>query len=95
MKSDLEKLYSHIADIEVAMMTTRRADGHLESRAMANQKPAGGADLSAALQEHLRFALDIYGPLTVHWFWQTPPDFPGPPWCSELDWAVADRAMAR
>ena len=29
MKSDLEKLYSHIADIEVAMMTTRRADGHL------------------------------------------------------------------
>ena len=57
--------------------------------------PAGGADLSAALQEHLRFALDIYGPLTVHWFWQTPPDFPGPPWCSELDWAVADRAMAR
>jgi hypothetical protein len=57
--------------------------------------PASGADLSAALQEHLRFALDVYGQLTVHWFWQTPPDFPGPPWCSELDWAVVDRDAAR
>ncbi|HZN41378.1 MAG TPA: hypothetical protein VFD82_21400 [Planctomycetota bacterium] len=57
--------------------------------------PASGADLSAALQDHLRFALDIYGPLTVHWFWQTPPGFPGPPWCSELDWAVVDRDVAR
>ena len=45
MKSDLEKLYSHIADIEVAMMTTRRADGHLQSRAMATQKRVLGADL--------------------------------------------------
>jgi len=45
MKTELEKFYSLIDDIEVAMMTTRRADGHLESRAMANQKPAGGADL--------------------------------------------------
>jgi general stress protein 26 len=27
------------------MMTTRRPDGHLESRAMANQKRAAGADL--------------------------------------------------
>lgn len=57
--------------------------------------PAGGADLSPALQEHLRFALDIYAPLLVHWFWQTPPDFPGPPWCSELDWAVVDRDGVR
>jgi hypothetical protein len=57
--------------------------------------PASGADLSAALQEHLRFALDIYAPLTVHWFWQTLPDSPGPPWCSELDWAVVDRDVAR
>ena len=45
MKSELEKLYSHIDDIEVAMMTTRRADGHLQSRAMATQKRAPGADL--------------------------------------------------
>ena len=45
MRDELEKLYSHIEDIEVAMMTTRRADGHLQSRAMATQKRAAGADL--------------------------------------------------
>ena len=45
MKQELEKLYSHIDDIEIAMMTTRRADGHLQSRAMATQKRAEGADL--------------------------------------------------
>jgi len=42
---DLETLYTHIDEIEIAMMTTRRADGHLQSRAMATQKRAGGADL--------------------------------------------------
>ena len=45
MKDELKLLYDMIDDLETAMMTTRRADGHLESRAMANQKPAGGADL--------------------------------------------------
>jgi general stress protein 26 len=45
MKSELEKLYAAIESIETAMMTTRRADGHLRSRAMANQKQADGADL--------------------------------------------------
>lgn len=45
MKDELGKLYSHIDDIEIAMMTTRRADGHLHSRAMATQKRASGADL--------------------------------------------------
>ena len=45
MKTELEKFYSLIDEIKVAMMTTRRADGHLESRAMANQKRASGADL--------------------------------------------------
>ena len=45
MKSELAKLYEHIDDIEIAMMTTRRADGHLQSRAMATQKRASGADL--------------------------------------------------
>ena len=45
MKTELEKFYGLIDDIQVAMMTTRRPDGHLESRAMANQKRAGGADL--------------------------------------------------
>jgi general stress protein 26 len=45
MNEELRKLYSHIDEIEVAMMTTRRADGHLQARAMATQKRADGADL--------------------------------------------------
>ena len=43
--SELDKLYEQIDDLEIAMMTTRRADGHLESRAMATQKRVPGADL--------------------------------------------------
>jgi len=45
MKTNLEKFYSLVEHIKIAMMTTRRPDGHLESRAMANQKQADGADL--------------------------------------------------
>ncbi len=45
MKTELDKFYGLVEDIKVAMMTTRRPDGHLESRAMANQKQADGADL--------------------------------------------------
>ena len=45
MKPELEQLYEMVDEIEVAMMTTRRPDGHLESRAMATQKRASGADL--------------------------------------------------
>lgn len=45
MESTLEKLYEQIDDIEIAMMTTRRTDGHLESRAMATQRRVAGADL--------------------------------------------------
>jgi general stress protein 26 len=45
MNQELQQLYEHIDDIEIAMMTTRRADGHLQSRAMATQKRAAGADL--------------------------------------------------
>jgi general stress protein 26 len=45
MSTELQKLYDLIEAIDTAMMTTRRADGHLRSRAMANQKPASGADL--------------------------------------------------
>lgn len=45
MKHELAKLYEHVDDIEIAMMTTRRQDGHLQSRAMATQKRAAGADL--------------------------------------------------
>ena len=45
MKSELEKFYAAIESIDTAMMTTRRQDGHMRSRAMANQKKAAGADL--------------------------------------------------
>jgi general stress protein 26 len=45
MDSEIEKFYAEIESIETAMMTTRRRDGHLRSRAMANQKRAPGADL--------------------------------------------------
>ena len=45
MNDELKKLYAMIDDLEIAMMTTRRADGHLVSRAMANQKHVPGADL--------------------------------------------------
>ena len=45
MKTELDKFYGLIDEIKIAMMTTRRPDGHLESRAMANQKRADGADL--------------------------------------------------
>jgi general stress protein 26 len=45
MKDELKKLHEMIEDLEIAMMTTRRPDGHLVSRAMANQKHAPGADL--------------------------------------------------
>ena len=43
--TELDTFYEMLEDIGVAMMTTRRPDGHLESRAMANQKRAAGADL--------------------------------------------------
>ena len=45
MRTELEALYEMIDDLEIAMLTTRRADGHLEARAMATQKRAAGADL--------------------------------------------------
>lgn len=45
MTGELDTFYELADDIEIGMMTTRRPDGHLRSRAMANQKRAGGADL--------------------------------------------------
>jgi general stress protein 26 len=45
MKTELDRLYSMIADLETAMLTTRRPDGNLVSRAMATQGQAPGADL--------------------------------------------------
>ena len=43
--AEMDQLFEHIDDIEIAMLTTRRPDGHLCSRAMATQKRAAGADL--------------------------------------------------
>lgn len=57
MKTELEKFYALVEKIEIAMMTTRRFDGHLRSRAMANQRRADGADLwfvAASGSEKLR-----------------------------------------
>jgi general stress protein 26 len=45
MNSELETLYELIDELDTAMLTTRRRDGYLVSRAMANQKRAPGADL--------------------------------------------------
>lgn len=41
----LGQLYELIDDIEIALMTTRRADGSLASRPMATQARAAGSDL--------------------------------------------------
>lgn len=41
----LEDLYKLIDGIEIAMFTTRRADGHLVSRPMATQERVTGTDL--------------------------------------------------
>src|SRR5689334_1579296 len=59
MTSDLEVLYSQIEDIEIAMMTTRRPDGHLQSRAMATQRRAAGADLWFVTADTTSAARDI------------------------------------
>ena len=45
MKKKLKQFYDMVEDIDTAMFTTRRRDGHLVSRPMANQAAAKGADL--------------------------------------------------
>lgn len=43
---DTKKQFDELLDsVGVGMMTTRASDGHMRSRAMANQKRADGADL--------------------------------------------------
>lgn len=44
-KKNLEQFYKLVDDIEIAMFTTRRSDGHLASRPMATQARSDGADL--------------------------------------------------
>jgi general stress protein 26 len=77
MATELELLYEHIDDIEIAMMTTRRSDGHLQSRAMATQRRASGADLwfvtadgspkLADLQQDPHVNLSYYKDRTREW----------------------------
>jgi general stress protein 26 len=45
MKKKLRDFYAMIENIDTAMFTTRRRDGRLVSRPMANQAAAAGADL--------------------------------------------------
>ena len=59
MQSELEKFYTAIESIDTAMLTSRRADGHLRSRAMANQKRAAGADLWFVCKEGTAKLADI------------------------------------
>ncbi len=61
MTTELDRFYALIDDLEIAMMTTRRPDGHLESRAMANQKRAAGADLWFVTGEGTAKLRDIEG----------------------------------
>ena len=61
MKTELEKFYDLIEDIDTAMMTTRRHDGHLRSRAMANQRRATGADLWFVTAEGTSKLADLSG----------------------------------
>jgi general stress protein 26 len=61
MRDELKQLYEMIDDIEIGMMTTRRPDGHLESRAMASQKHAPGADLWFVTGENTAKLRDLDG----------------------------------
>jgi chloramphenicol 3-O-phosphotransferase len=45
MVKKLDDLYDLIDGIEIAMFTTRRADGHLVSRPMQTQERTSGVDL--------------------------------------------------
>ncbi len=77
MNNELERFYALVDSIEIAMMTTRRPDGHLESRAMATQKRAAGADLRFVtadgsgklrdLQEDPHVNLSYYRDRTREW----------------------------
>ena len=57
--TELDTFYDLVEEIEIAMLTTKRPDGHLESRAMANQKRAAGADLWFVAAEGSRKLADI------------------------------------
>ena len=62
LEKKLDDLYKLIDGIEIAMVTTRRRDGHLVSRAMATQRRTTGADLwfmtNAETEKFEEIALD-------------------------------------
>ena len=62
MATELQTFYSAIESIDTAMMVTRRADGHMRARAMANQKRAGGADLWFVTKPELGDMHHLTGP---------------------------------
>ena len=45
LEKKLDDLYKLIDGIDIAMLTTRRADGHLVSRPMSTQRRTTGTDL--------------------------------------------------
>ena len=55
----LNRLYELIEDIEITMMTTRRADGSLVSRPMATQRRSAGAHLWFVAREDSRKVEEI------------------------------------
>ena len=77
MTTEIGRLHDRIEDLKTCMMVTRRADGHLVSRAMANQKRAPGADLwfvtsdethkVAELEEEPYVNLSYYKDRTREW----------------------------
>src|SRR5918995_1467624 len=68
MGTELETMHELVEAIEVAMMTTRRPDGRLESRAMATQKRADGADLWFVSAEDTNKIRDLYAADWKLWF---------------------------
>ena len=57
----LDELWKLVEGIETAMLTTRRADGHMVSRPMATQKRASGADFWFATMDHMPKVAEISG----------------------------------
>jgi general stress protein 26 len=53
VRGTLEELWDLVEGIEVAMLTTRRADGHMVSRPMATQRRSAGADFWFVTMEDL------------------------------------------
>jgi hypothetical protein len=49
---------------------------------------AGGAPMDDLLRRELDWALDLFGPLFVRWWWQSPPDANTTPWRTPMDRAL-------